>query len=117
MEKCDMVRKSHFKKILVAVDENSLSVPIILSPDNHHDSTKLIDVVKNLDCSLDDSAIQQINKVYADKGYYAKYIRKYLTDRKIKDCIPHRTNSKTILQNNEQNSYNKTGYVVERIFA
>jgi len=60
--------------------------------------------------------IKQIVSFYADKGYDAKHIRKYLTYRKIKDCIPYR-NFKTIPQNNEQNNYNKTGYVVERFFA
>ncbi|MGI0062857.1 MAG: hypothetical protein ACREBA_10450, partial [Nitrosotalea sp.] len=33
------------------------------------------------------------------------------------DCIPYRTNSKTVLQNNAQNNHNKTRYVVERFFA
>jgi hypothetical protein len=39
--------------------------------------------MKNIDYSLDDSTIQQIKKVYADKGYNAKYIRKYLMSKNI----------------------------------
>ena len=73
--------------------------------------------MENLDEHLDGNMIKQIVSVYADKGYDAKQIRKYLTDRKIKDCIPYRTNSRIIPQNNEQNNYNKTRYVVERFFA
>lgn len=89
----------------------------MISSANNHDSTKLIDVMENLDEHLDENMIKQIVSVYADKGYDAKHIRKYLTDRKIKDCIPYRTNSKITPQNNEQNIYNKTRYVVERFFA
>jgi IS5 family transposase len=66
---------------------------------------------------LDENTIKQIVSVYADKGYDAGTIREYLRNRNIKDCIPYRTNSKTILQNNTQNNYNKTRYVVERFFA
>jgi len=66
---------------------------------------------------LDEHAIEQIVSVYADKGYDAKYIRLYLRNRSIACCIPYKTNSKFIIQNNMQNNYNKTRYVVERFFA
>lgn len=67
---------------------------------------------------LDDSTIQQIVAVYADKGYDSKTIRDYLKNNNIKDCIPHRnfkTNSNHQIKS--QNNYNKTRYVVERFFA
>ena len=73
--------------------------------------------MENISTHLDDDIIKQIVSVYADKGYDAKRIREYLRNRNIRDCIPYRTNSKTILQNNTQNNYNKTRYVVERFFA
>ena len=104
-------------KIHVAVDCNSLPVSIVLSSANQHDSTKLIDVMKNIDDTLDDKISCNIKKVYADKGYDSTTIREYLRNRNIKDCIPYRINSRIILQNNTQNNYNKTRYVVERFFA
>lgn len=73
--------------------------------------------MENLDEHLDENMIKQILEVYADKGYDAKHIRKYLINRNIRGMISHRTNSKTIPPNNEQNNYNKTRYVVERFFA
>lgn len=88
----------------------------MIGPANQHDSTKLIDVVENISTHLDDDATKQIVSVYADKGYDARSIREYLRNRSIRDCIPYR-NFKTILQNNTQNNYNKTRYVVERFFA
>jgi len=88
-----------------------------LSSANEHDSTKFVDVMENISEYLDDDAIEQIVSVYADKGYDAKRIREYLRNRNIRDCIPYRTNSRTIPQNNTQNNYNKTRYVVERFFA
>jgi len=76
-------------------------------PTNNHDSTKLIDVMENIYEHLDDSAIKQIKKVYADKGYNTKRIREYLKNRNISGMIRYRINSKTIPQKNEQNNYNK----------
>ena len=96
------------------MDSNGLPVSIVLSSANQHDSTKLIDVMKNIHQHLDDDAIEQIVSVYADKGYDAKYIREYLRNRNIADCIPYR-NFKSNKTN--QTKYNKTRYVVERFFA
>ena len=73
--------------------------------------------MENISAHLDDDTIKQIVSVYADKGYDAKHIRKYLINRKIKDCIPKRkfkTKNKTMLHHT---NYNKTRYVVERFFA
>lgn len=89
----------------------------MISSANEHDSTRLIDVMKNIDYSLDDDAIQQIKKVYADKGYDAKHIRKYLMSRNIRDCIPYRNYKTNTKETSKQNNYNKTRYVVERFFA
>jgi len=96
------------------VDSNGLPVSIVLSSANEHDSSRFIDVMKNLDRCLDDDSIEQIVSAYADKGYDAKYIREYLKSRNIKDCIPYR-NFKTRSKTNK--NYNKTRYVVERFFA
>ncbi len=77
--------------------------------------------MENISEHLDEDAIEQIVSVYADKGYDAKYIRVYLRNRGITCCIPYKTNSKFIFQNNTQNNsyynYNKTRFVVERFFA
>ena len=45
---------------------------------NEHDSTKFIDVMENISEFVDDSMMDEIVTVYADKGYDAKYIRNYL---------------------------------------
>ncbi len=73
--------------------------------------------MENISEYLDEQMIEEIVAVYADKGYDAKYIRNYLGNRDIACCIPYKINSKFILQNNMQNSYNKTRFVVERFFA
>ena len=70
--------------------------------------------MENLDEHLDQNMIKQIVSVYADKGYDSKTIRNHLKNRNIKDCIPHRNNSRVIPQNYNQNKYNKTRYDVER---
>ena len=92
---------------------------MLLSPANEHDSTKCIDVTESISDYLDDDSIQQIESVYADKGYDAKYIRMCLWDRNIACCIPYKIcwNSKFILQNNDYEHCNKTRFVVERFFA
>lgn len=100
-----------FKKILgtkihVAVDCNSLPVSIVISPANEHDSTRFIDVIKNISNYLDDDTIEDIVAVYADKGYDAGTIREYLRSRNIRDCIPKR-NFKTKNNNTNQKNYNK----------
>ena len=59
--------------------------------------------MKNISEYLDDSMIEEIVSVYADKGYDAKYIRMYLRNRNITCCIPYKNNSKFIFQNNMQN--------------
>ena len=87
------------------------------SPANEHDSTKFIDVIENISECLDEQMIQQIVSVYADKGYDARYIRKYLRNRGIACCIPYRTNSKSIMSNYAQNNYSKVRFVVERFFG
>jgi transposase len=104
-------------KIHIAVNQNSLPVSSVISSANEHDSTKFVDVMENIDEHLDDSVTHQIKKVYADKGYDAKRIQKYLRNRNIKGCIPYRINSRIIPQNNNQTNYNKSRYVVERFFA
>ena len=50
----------------------------MISPANHHDSTKLIDVVENISDFVDDGMIEEIASVYADKGYDSGTIRNYL---------------------------------------
>ena len=104
-------------KIHAAVESNGFPISILLSPANEHDSTKCIDVIESISDYLDDDSIQQIESVYADKVYDAKYIRMYLWDRNIACCIPYKINSKFILQNNDYKHYNKTRFVVERFFA
>ena len=87
------------------------------SPANIHDSTKFINVMESISDFVDDGMIEEITSVYADKGYDAKYIRNYLRNNGIGCCIPYKSNSKFILQNNGYNNYNKTRFVVERFFA
>jgi len=99
------------------VESNGLPVSIVISPANIHDSTKFIDVMKNISDFLDDESVKQIVSVYADKGYDAKYIRMYLRNNGINCCVPYRNNSKLMLKNNLQNNYNKTRFVVERFFG
>jgi transposase len=113
----DVFKRISGTKIHVAVDCNSLPVSIVISSANNHDSTRLIDVMENLDYSLDDSAIHQIKEVYADKGYDTKSFREYLTSRCIKDCILHRNYKTKHHDNSNRYNYNKTRYVVERFFA
>ena len=99
------------------MEQNGLPISIVISTANIHDSTKFIDVMESISEYLDDSMIEEIVSVYADKGYDAKYIRMYLRNCSIACCIPYKNNSKFMLQNNTQNNYNKTRFVVERFFA
>ena len=87
------------------------------SPANHHDSTKLIDVVENISDFVDDGMIEEIASVYADKGYDSGTIRNYLKNRNIVPCIPKRNYKTNNKQSPHQNNYNKTRFVVERFFA
>ena len=73
--------------------------------------------MENIDDTQDDEISRNIKEVYADKGYDARHIRKYLTNRNIKDCIPHRNYKTKDNANCNQNNYNKTRYVVERFYA
>lgn len=88
-----------------------------MSPANIHDSTKFIDTMESISEYLDDSMMDEIVTVYADKGYDAKYIRMYLRNSGINCCIPYKKNSKFIVPKNTQDRYNKTRFVVERFFA
>jgi len=89
-----------------------------MSPANQHDSTKFADVAESISDYLDNESIEKIKSVYADKGYDSDSIRDYLRSRNIVPCIPKR-NFKTINNQikNQNNIYNKTGFVVERFFA
>jgi len=104
-------------KIHVAVDCNSLPISIVISSANKHDSTKFVDVMESISDYLDDSTIQQIVAVYADKGYDSKSIREYLKSRNIIPRIPHRNFKTRTNKSVDQSKYNKTRYVVERFFA
>lgn len=73
--------------------------------------------MENISEYLDNNMIQEIVSVYADKGYDAKYIRNYLRCNGVNCCIPYKSNSKFVLNDNIQNNYNKTRFVVERFFA
>ena len=99
------------------MDSNGLPVSIVIGSANEHDSSRFIDVMKNLDMYLDDDSIEQIVAVYADKGYDAKYIREYLKNRNIMDCIPKRNYKTNTNETSDKINYNKTRYVVERFFA
>jgi transposase len=101
----------------VVVDNNGLPLSALLSSANNHDSIKFIDVMESISEYLDDDTINPIISVCADKEYDAKYIRAHLANRNITCYIPYKTNSKFILQNNTQNNYNKTRFIVERFFA
>ena len=84
---------------------------------DHHDSTKLIDVVENISDFVDDGMIEEIASVYADKGYDSGTIRNYLKNRNIVPCIPKRNYKTNNKQSPHQNNYNKTRFVVESILC
>ena len=104
-------------KIHVAVEQNGLPLSIVISPANHHDSTKLIKIVENISDYLDDDYTKQIVSVYADKGYDSKIIRNYLKNKNIKDCIPKRNYKTKSERISHHTNYNKTRFAVERFFA
>ena len=85
-----------------------------MSSANIHDSTKFVDVMESISDFVNDSMIDEIVTVYADKRYDAKYIRNYLRCNGIGCCIPYKSNSKFIIPKNIQNKYNKTRFVVQR---
>ena len=103
-------------KLYVAVDGTGLPVSIVMSPANEHDSTKFVDVMESISDFADDSMMEQIVSVYADRGYGSKPIRSYARSRNIIPCIPFRKNSKTANDAGKDN-YNRTRFVVERFFA
>ena len=61
---------------------------------------------------VDDSMIEEIVSVYADKGYDAKYIRNYLRNHSIRCCIPYRNNSKFIVQRSKEESADQGRFVM-----
>lgn len=73
--------------------------------------------MENISDYLDDSMMNQIVSVYADKGYDSTSIRSYLKNRNINPCIPFRKNSNETTKNKSYKKYNKIRYVVERFFA
>ena len=102
------------------MEQNGLSVSIVMSSANKHDSTKFIDVIENISDFVDDVSIEEITSVYADKGYDSTTIRNYLKNKNITPCIPKRnfkTKNNQIENNLVSNNYHKTRYVVERFFA
>ena len=99
------------------MESNGLPISIVISPANHHDSTKFIDVMESISDFVSDGMIEKITSVYADKGYDASIIRNYLKNRNINDCIPKRNFKTKHNQTETKNNYNKTRFVVERFFA
>ena len=82
-------------KIHVAAEQNGLPISIRISPTNAHDRTRFVDVIQNISNFIDDSMMDEIVAVYADKSYDAAYIRNYLRCRGIGCCwIPSRKNSR-----------------------
>ena len=99
------------------MDCNSLPISIIISPANNHDGTKFVDVMENISDHLSCTDTKKIKSVYADKSYDSHFIRDYLKNKNIKDCISKRNFKTDNSQIKNQNNYNKTRYVVERFFA
>ena len=54
-------------KIHVAVEKSGLPVSIVCSSANEHDSTKFIDVMENISEFVDDSMMDEIVTVYAER--------------------------------------------------
>jgi len=99
------------------LEQNGLPISIVIGTANNHDSTKFVDVMKNISDYLDDDSIEQIVAVYADKGYDVNTIRGYLKNRNIPDCIPYRNFKTKSKRTTCHANYIKTRYVVERFFA
>ncbi len=104
-------------KLHVAVDGTGLPVSIVMSPANEHDSTKFVDVMESISDFADDSMMEQIVSVYADRGYDSKPIRSYVRSRNVIPCISFRKNGRTADDDAGKDSYSRTGFVAERFFA
>ncbi len=117
-----MIGFDGFKRIIgtklhVAVDGTGLPISIVMSPADIHDSTKFADVMESTSDFADDSMMEQMVSVYADKGYDSKSIRNHVKSRNIIPCIPLRKNSRTANDDAGKDSYNRTRFAVERFFA
>ncbi len=104
-------------KLHVAVDGTGLPISVVMSPADIYDSTRFADVMELISDFADDSMMEQIVSVYADRGYGSKPIRSYVRSRNIIPCIPFRKNSRTADDDAGKDSYDRTGFVVERFFA
>ncbi len=103
-------------KIHAAVGRTGLPIPIRASPANGHDSTKFADVMESISDFADDSMMGQMVSAYADRGYGSKPIRSYAGSRNVIPCIPFGKNGRTA-SDAGKDSYDRTGFVVERFFA
>ncbi len=88
-----------------------------MSPADIHDSTKFVDVMESISDFVDDSMMEQMVSAYADRGYDSKPIRSYVKSRNVIPCIPFGKNGRTASDDAGKDSYNRTGFVVERFFA
>ncbi len=104
-------------KLHVAVDGTGLPASTVMSPADIHDSTKFADVMESISDFADDSMMEQMVSVYADRGYGSKPIRSYARSRNVIPCIPFGKNSRTAGDDAGKDSYDRTGFVVERFFA
>ena len=101
------------------MEQNSFPISIVASSANqHHDSTKFVDVMENISEFTDGNIIKEImTAVYADKGYDSAVIRNYLKNRNnMIACISFRKNSKSS-EAKSYKKYNSIRYVVERFFG
>ena len=110
-----------FKKILgtkihAAVDSDSLPVSVVVGPANGHGPARFADVMDGVSGRPGCGAKGQTVSVHADRGYDAGRIRKYLADRGIRACIPHR-NFRTGRAGADRHGHDRTGYAVERLLA
>ncbi len=104
-------------KLHAAIGDTGLPVSIVMSPADIHDSTKFADVMESISDFADDSMIEQMVSVYADRGYGSKPIRSYARSRNIIPCIPFGKKSRTADDDAGKDSYDRTRFVVERFFA
>ncbi len=96
-------------KSYVAVDGTGLPISTVISPADIHDSTKFADVMESISDFVDDSMMEQIVSVYADRGCDSKSVRSYVRSRNIIPCIPFRKNSRTADDDAGKDSYNGQG--------